>query len=76
MEYSPKQIDIMMSDAEDANETLFYIQDIFQSNDSNITSILTNSLLHYAYYPVLVQSLCMLKSKPSLSLNTCLYMLT
>jgi hypothetical protein len=54
MEYSPKQIDIMMSDAEDANETLFYIQDIFQSNDSNITSILTNSLLHYAYYPVLV----------------------
>ncbi|CDW90017.1 UNKNOWN [Stylonychia lemnae] len=66
----------MMSDAEDSNETLFYIQDIFASGDENINRALTNSLLHYAYLPTVVQSLFTLKHKPQLSLNTCLYVLT
>lgn len=38
--------------------------------------MLTNALLHYAYLPTVVQSLCVLKSKPQLSLNTCIYVLT
>lgn len=43
-----------MSDAEDSNETLFYIQDIFQSGDQNINRMLANALLHYAYLPTVV----------------------
>ena len=66
----------MMSDAEDSNETLFYIQDIFSSGDVDLNRMLTNSLLHYAYLPTVVQSLCVIKHKPQLSLNTCLYVLT
>ena len=66
----------MMSEAEDANETLFYIQDIFSSGDEDINKMLTNSLLHYAYLPIVVQALCAIKNKPALSLNTCLYVLT
>ena len=71
----------MMSDAEDANETLLYIQDIFQSGDLNINRMLANALLHYAYLPALVRSLCTISSSRSsqptvsLSLNTCLYVL-
>jgi hypothetical protein len=38
--------------------------------------MLTNCLLHYAYLPTVVKSLCVLKHKPQLSLNTCLYVLT
>lgn len=38
--------------------------------------MLANALLHYAYLPVLIRSLCSMKLKPLLSLNTCLYVLT
>ena len=44
----------MMNDAEDSNETLFYIQDIFASGDPNINQMLCNALLHYAYLPTVV----------------------
>jgi hypothetical protein len=44
----------MMSDAEDANETLFYIQDIFSSVDPEINKMLCSALLHYAYLPTVV----------------------
>lgn len=64
-----------MSKAEDSNETLFYMQDIFSSSDTNLHKILANALLHYAYLPIIVQSLCVLNNKPQLSLNTCLYVL-
>jgi len=37
--------------------------------------MLSSALLHYAYMPVLVRSLCSLKLKPLLNLNTCLYLL-
>jgi hypothetical protein len=50
----PKQIDLMMSDAEDANETLFYIQDIFASGDAILSRMLANALLHYAFLPTVV----------------------
>lgn len=66
----------MLSDAEDSNETLFYIQDIFQSGDANLNRILSNALLHYAYLPTVISSLCSLQSKPVLSLNTSLYVVT
>jgi len=65
----------MMSDSEDANETLFYIQDIFTSGDENINRMLGNALLHYAYMPIVVRSLCSMRLKPILSLNTCIYVL-
>ncbi len=64
-----------MSDSEDANETLFYIQDIFTSGDENINRMLGNALLHYAYMPIVVRSLCSMRLKPILSLNTCIYVL-
>jgi hypothetical protein len=38
--------------------------------------MLSNALLHYSYLPLLVRSLCSLKLKPVLQLNTCLYLLT
>lgn len=44
----------MMSDAEDSNETLFYIQDIFSSGDENINRMLSIALLHYAFLPTVV----------------------
>jgi len=65
----------MLSNTEDTNESLFYIEDIFQAGDPNITRMLSSALLHYAYMPVLVRSLCSLKLKPLLNLNTCLYLL-
>ena len=64
-----------MSDSEDANETLFYIQDIFTSGDEIINRMLGNALLHYAYMPIVVRSLCSMRLKPILSLNTCIYVL-
>ncbi len=67
---------MMLSHTEDANESLFYIQDIFASGDQLINRMLASALLHYAYLPVLVRSLCSMKLKPILSLNTCLYILT
>lgn len=64
----------MASDTEDANETLFYLQDIFASGDDRVNRMLGNALLHYCFLPVVVRSLCALK--PILSMNTCLYVLT
>ena len=72
----PRKIDLMLGDSEDANEALFYIQDIFSSGDENVNRMLGNALLHYAYLPVLIRSLCSMKLKHLLSLNTCLYVLT
>lgn len=66
----------MLSHTEDSNESLFYIQDIFDTGDPLLTRMLSSALLHYAYLPVLVRSLCSLRLNPLLSLNTCLYVLT
>lgn len=63
-ECSPRQIDLMMNDAEDTNETLFYVQDIFESGQEDLNKMLTNALLHYAFLPTVAQSLCVLKHKP------------
>ena len=65
----------MMNNTEDSNESLFYIQDILSSGDENINRMLTNALLHYAYLPLIVRSLCSMKKKPILTLNTCIYVL-
>ncbi|CDW86068.1 UNKNOWN [Stylonychia lemnae] len=64
-----------MSDAEDANEMLFYIQDIFNIGDYKLNRILINTLLQYAFLPNVVKSLCDLQNAPTLSLNTSLYVL-
>lgn len=72
----PRKIDLMLNDTEDANEALFYIQDIFATGDTNITRMLANALLHYAYLPFVVRSLCSMRQKPLLTLNTCIYVLT
>jgi len=69
-------VDILLSETEDSNETLFYLQDIFNAGDEEINRMLTNALLHYAFLPSLVRSLCVISKKPLLSLNTCLYVLT
>ena len=73
-----KHVDIVMKQVEDANETLFYIQDLFtvlQRNCPSVARMLANALLNYAYLPVVVQSLCVFKYKPLLSISSCLYIL-
>ena len=74
-----KQVDILNKLTEDSNEILFFIQDIFQScrqSNPKIANMLSNALLNYAYLPVIVRSLCVMKLKPFLQLSTCLYILT
>lgn len=66
----------MINETEDANETLFYIEDIFANGNKEVNKMLANALLSYAYLPCCVQSLCNLSKKPSISLNTSLYILT
>ena len=44
-------------------------------NNKLIYNMLVNSLLNYAYFPAVIQSLCVLKCKPTLSISTCLYIL-
>eukprot|EP00347_Sterkiella_histriomuscorum_P004563 403359988 len=75
IQFSPKQLDWMISDAEDASEILFYIQDILNSGDPSLNRFLINSLLHYAFFPCVVRSLCDLRSQPQMTLNTALYVL-
>ena len=46
-----------MKIVEDANETLFYIQDLFtvlQKNSPSMSKMLANALLNYSYLPVVV----------------------
>ena len=69
-----------MKQVEDANETLYYLQDLFvvlQKNCPSMAKMLANALLNYAYLPVVVQSLCVFnpKSKPLLSIGSCIYIL-
>jgi hypothetical protein len=70
-------IDKLLCDADDANELLLYIADIFNLSNPKYTKVLSNALLRYAYLPVLVKSLCIFSTKQQqLSLNTCIYTLT
>ena len=67
-----------MKQADDANETLFYIQDLLEitlRTNPKVHHQIKNALLNYAYYPTVIQSLCSLKLRPQLSLSTCLYIL-
>jgi hypothetical protein len=74
-----KQVDVLNRLVEDSNEVLFFVQDIFSSckeSNAKIVRMMANALLNYAYLPMVVQSLCILKLKPHLQLSTCLYILT
>jgi hypothetical protein len=74
-----KQVEVLHRLTEDSNEVLFFVQDIFSSckqTNAKITNQLSNALLNFAYFPVIVQSLCVLKLKPHLQLSSCLYILT
>ena len=73
-------VEVVIKQVEDANETLFYLQDLFtvlQKNCPSMAKMLANALLNYAYLPVVVQSLCIFntKSKPLLSISSCIYTL-
>ena len=62
-----KMIEHIYKLVEDSNETLFYIQDLFEVTKRKnpvLFKMLVNSLLNYAYLPGVVQSLCVLKRKP------------
>lgn len=64
-----KQVELLGRLAEDGNELLFFIQDIFGScehSNKKILNQMSNAILNYAYLPVVVQSLCVLKLKPHL----------
>lgn len=52
-----------------------YIQDIFETGDLGINSVLSNALLNFAYRPSLVSSLVNMNGKPQFTLNTILYVL-
>ena len=52
-----KMIEQVFKLVEDSNETLFYIQDLFQvmkRNNKVTYDMLINSLLNYAYFPAVV----------------------
>ena len=73
-----KYMEMVIKQAEDANETLFYLQDLLETTNRNNPQIygqLKNAILNYAYYPTVIQSLCSLKLKPQLSISTCIYIL-
>ena len=59
---------------EEANEMLFYIQDIFEHTVEIVQKVLADALLSVFYGPVVIQSL--LSLKPKLQINSCLYILT
>jgi hypothetical protein len=64
-----KQVEVLHRLAEDSNEVLFFVQDILASCkqvNGKIADHMTNAMLNYAYLPVIVQSLCVLKLKPHL----------
>lgn len=74
-----KHVDILHKNTEDANEILFFVQDIFalcRTSNNKIAAMMANALLNYGYLPVIVRSLCSMKLKPFLQLSTCLYILT
>jgi hypothetical protein len=57
----------VIKESEDANETLFYIEDLLETtkvSNPKVHKQLKNALLNYAYYPTVIQSLCSLKLKP------------
>ena len=73
-----RHMESVIKQAEDANETLFFIQDLLETTkdiNGKVHSQIKNALLNYAYYPTVIQSLCSLKLKPQLSIQTCLYIL-
>ncbi len=73
-----KHMEGVIKESEDANETLFYIQDLLETTKESNPKVyqqLKNALLNYAYYPTVIQSLCSLKLKPQLSIQACLYIL-
>ena len=73
-----KQIEVLTKLTEDGNEILFYVQDIFttcKDRNNRVVEMMANALLNYAYLPVVVQSLCVLKLKPHLQISSCLYIL-
>ncbi len=67
-----------IKESEDAIQTLFYIQallDTTKESNPKVYKQLKNALLNYAYYPIVIQSLCSLKLKPQLSIQASLYIL-
>ena len=62
---------------EDANEFLYYIQDILSLIEYPLYhEMLMNSLIKIFYAPVVVQSLTVFKIKPKMGIQMCLYILT
>jgi hypothetical protein len=59
---------------EEANEMLFYIQDIFDHLAESVYQVFADALLSVFYGPVVIQSLLALK--PKLQIHSSLYILT
>ena len=67
----------IQQEIEDANELLYYIQDLYQTiNYEPYKEMLTSSLMQIFFAPVVVQSLTVFKIKPKLGIQICLYVLT
>jgi len=67
----------IQQEIEDANELLYYIQDLYQTITYELyREMLTSSLMQIFFTPVVVQSLTVFKIKPKLGIQICLYVLT
>ncbi len=53
-----KHCEGVVFETEDANEMLFYFEDLLSQSSEEICTMLTNALLKYAYLPTVVKSLC------------------
>ncbi len=53
---------------------LLYMQDIIDTAP-HLANVVSNALLNYAVYPILISSVCSTKHKPVISVNTALFLL-
>jgi hypothetical protein len=71
-----RKFDPMFSLMEDFQDLLDYIQEIFDINNRTVSEAMLNALLNYCYLPVVLGSLVCIESKPAISINTSLYILS
>jgi hypothetical protein len=63
-----------MKSIDDAEELIYFVQDIFNVTDISCHKLIVDALINTFYGPFVISSL--FEPKPALQINTCLYLLT
>lgn len=71
-----RKFDPMFGNMDDFQDLLDYAEEIYQIDNKIANEALTNALLNYCYYPVVLCSLVCIEKKPTISLNTSFYVLS